>query len=82
MYLNPISNCLELNGQEVHLLRKLDEVIERDGIATLDINETEVTFLKKSGKVFGVCVEKGMTAVNFTGTGAFLDLAKKLAGVN
>lgn len=82
MVKNSITGAMELNGEECHLLRKLDEEVEKNGTAIVGTNFGDVTVLARRNKFFAVNTGMAVTAVGVTASVAFLNLAKQLRGTN
>lgn len=85
MTINPITNQAELNGQEVHLLRRLDEALETGNQAVIGTQYGDATIAKgkdADGKTWFVAWCGYETADGVTGSTAFLKLADKLRGAN
>lgn len=81
MQLNPITNQMEMNLQETHLLRQLDEEVERNGSAIIGAEPFgDVTVITRKDKFFAVSVGMAKTAVGVTASSAFLNLASQLRG--
>lgn len=85
MTINPITNQAEMNGQEVHTLRRLDETVEREGAAIIGTQYGDVLVeAAASGYIASIEIEKYFPVVVRYGTasGAFLKLADKLRRAN
>lgn len=84
MIRNSITNQMELNGQECHLLRKLDETVERDGSAIIGTQFGDVLVRKATRGFIAHMVENKWrgTFNHGAASSAFLQLANKLRGAN